>query len=130
MRARATPFTPPSMRRVWSPDLAGLGLEVAEVSSQARDRRDYLRRPDLGRMLDPDSRSALEQPGGGACELVIVVGDGLSPAAVNVHAVELVRQPVPRLAESGIGSAASWSHRARGSRSATRSAPCSARAWW
>ena len=34
--------------------LAGLGLPVGEVSSQARNRRDYLRRPDLGRMLDPD----------------------------------------------------------------------------
>src|SRR3954466_6726904 len=28
-------------------------LEPLSVSSQARNRRDYLRRPDLGRMLDP-----------------------------------------------------------------------------
>jgi ethanolamine ammonia-lyase small subunit len=82
--------------------LAGLGLRVAEVSSQARNRRDYLRRPDLGRMLDPDSRRALEQQGGGANEVVIVIGDGLSPAAVNVHAVELVRHLAPRLTETGI----------------------------
>ena len=41
--------------------LAGLGLQVAEVSSQAQNRRDYLRRPDLGRMLDADSRRVLEQ---------------------------------------------------------------------
>jgi ethanolamine ammonia-lyase small subunit len=82
--------------------LAGLGLPVGEVSSQARNRRDYLRRPDLGRMLDPDSRRALEQQGGGANEVVIVIGDGLSPAAVNVHAVELVRHLVPRLTETGI----------------------------
>src|SRR3954463_6459899 len=44
--------------------LAGLGLEVSEVSSQAGGRRDYLRRPDLGRMLDADSRRALERRGG------------------------------------------------------------------
>lgn len=82
--------------------LAGLGLHVIEVSSQARNRRDYLRRPDLGRMCDPDSRRALEQHGGDGNDLVIVIGDGLSPAAVNVHAVELVRHLVPRLAEANI----------------------------
>jgi len=31
-----------------------------------------------------------------------VIGDGLSPAAVNVHAVELARTLVPRLAEARI----------------------------
>ena len=83
--------------------LAGLGLQASQVSSQARNRRDYLRRPDLGRMCDADSRRALEPHGGGANDLVIVIGDGLSPAAVNVHAVELVRHLVPRLTESKIG---------------------------
>lgn len=81
--------------------LTGLGLQVSEVSSQAQSRRDYLRRPDLGRMLDADSRRALEQQSG-AGGIVIVVGDGLSPAAVNIHAVELVRHLAPRLNEAGI----------------------------
>ncbi|HMH61015.1 MAG TPA: ethanolamine ammonia-lyase light chain EutC, partial [Bradyrhizobium sp.] len=39
---------------------------------------------------------------GGPCQLAIVVGDGLSPSAVNAHAVELVRSLVPRLAADGI----------------------------
>jgi ethanolamine ammonia-lyase small subunit len=82
-------------------ELAGLGLDVRTVSSQARNRADYLRRPDLGRMLDADSRRALEKPGG-AGEIAIVIGDGLSPAAVNGHAAELVRHLVPRLTEAGI----------------------------
>ena len=82
--------------------LAELGLQVIEVSSQARNRRDYLRRPDLGRMLDANSRRALEQQGGGAGELVIVIGDGLSPAAVNVHAVELVGHLARRLTEANV----------------------------
>ena len=82
--------------------LAGLGLQVSEVSSQAQSRRDYLRRPDLGRMLDADSRRALEKQSGSASEIVIVIGDGLSPAAVNVHAVQLVRHLAPRLTEAGI----------------------------
>ena len=82
-------------------ELAALGFEVRTVSSQARNRRDYLRRPDLGRMLDADSRRALEKPGG-AGKTAVVIGDGLSPAAVNVHAVELVRHLAPRLTEAGI----------------------------
>jgi ethanolamine ammonia-lyase small subunit len=82
--------------------LTGLGLAPALLSSQARNRRDYLRRPDLGRMLDPASRRVLADRGAIPCQLAIVIGDGLSPAAVNVHAVELVRTLEPRLKETGI----------------------------
>src|SRR4030095_12261822 len=82
--------------------VTGLGLQAGEVSSQAQSRRDYLRRPDLGRMLAADSRRALERQNGSAGEVVIVIGDGLSPAAVNVHAVELVCHLAPRLTEAGL----------------------------
>ncbi len=80
----------------------GLGVRPVQVSSQARDRKEYLRRPDLGRMLDQPSKHLLENGDGGPCQLAIVVGDGLSPSAVNAHAVELVRSLVPRLAADGI----------------------------
>ncbi|MGF6309392.1 ethanolamine ammonia-lyase small subunit [Bradyrhizobium sp. i1.8.4] len=82
--------------------LAGLGLAPREVSSQARSRRDYLRRPDLGRMLDSASRRSLEGSGITACPCAVVIGDGLSPTAVNVHAVELIRHFLPRLAADKI----------------------------
>ncbi|MCA6110146.1 ethanolamine ammonia-lyase subunit EutC [Bradyrhizobium cenepequi] len=72
--------------------LNDLGLQPLQVSSQVRDRRDYLRRPDLGRMLDPESRRALESHGKASGQLALVIGDGLSPTAVNIHAVELVRR--------------------------------------
>src|SRR3954464_4444701 len=49
--------------------LSGLGLQVGEVFSQARNRRDYLRRPDLGRMLDADSRRVLEKQSGSVSEI-------------------------------------------------------------
>src|ERR1700716_531906 len=84
-------------------DLTGRGLGALEVSSQAQNRRDYLRRPDLGRMLDAGSRRSLADRSGDPCELAVVIGDGLSPAAVNVHAVELVRNLAARFAEAGIG---------------------------
>ena len=82
--------------------LGDLGLEALGVCSCARSRKDYLRRPDLGRTLDPASRHLLASHSGGSCQLAIVVGDGLSPAAVNAHAVALVRSLVPQLAADGI----------------------------
>jgi ethanolamine ammonia-lyase small subunit len=82
--------------------LNGLGLQPVQLSSQARNRGDYLRRPDLGRMLDPASRDLLAGHSGRPHQLAILIGDGLSPAAVNVHAVELVRHLAARLTEAGI----------------------------
>jgi ethanolamine ammonia-lyase small subunit len=77
--------------------LDALGLRALQVSSCAQDRKAYLRRPDLGRQLDPVSRDLLASQNCGRCELAIVIGDGLSPSAVNAHAVELVRVLIPRL---------------------------------
>jgi ethanolamine ammonia-lyase small subunit len=82
--------------------LNGLGLQALEVGSDARSRQDYLRRPDLGRTLDRDSQQMLAGRSRGSCRLAVVVGDGLSPAAVNAHAVALVRSLAPRLAVDGI----------------------------
>ena len=82
--------------------LADLGLAAVGVCSRAPDRTDYLRRPDLGRMLDPASRDMLASHAGGACQLAIVIGDGLSPTAVHAHAVQLVRHLMPCLAAEGI----------------------------
>src|ERR1700722_8873254 len=82
--------------------LKDLGVEACDVASCARDRKDYLRRPDLGRMLDPASQRLLTDQTGGSRQLVIVIGDWLSPAAVNAHAIEGLRSLVPRLAADGI----------------------------
>ena len=85
-----------------SSGLSDLGLEALAVHSRAENRQDYLRRPDLGRTLDPESRHLLASRGAGACRLAIVIGDGLSPAAVNAHAVHVVRRLIPRLAAEAI----------------------------
>jgi ethanolamine ammonia-lyase small subunit len=82
--------------------LHDLGLEAFGVRSRARDRKEYLRRPDLGRTLDPASQHLLANRNGGPCRLAIVVGDGLSPAAVHAHAVQLIRNLVPQLARDKI----------------------------
>jgi ethanolamine ammonia-lyase small subunit len=82
--------------------LGELGVAAFEVCSRARSRKDYLRRPDLGRILDQASHDLLASRTGSSCQLAIVLGDGLSPTAVNAHAVELVRSLIPRLAVNGI----------------------------
>ncbi|MGY4290939.1 ethanolamine ammonia-lyase small subunit [Bradyrhizobium sp. LM2.7] len=78
--------------------LGELGLAVTEVRSRAADRLDYLRRPDLGRQLDAGSADALAQLATTPSPLAVVIGDGLSAAAVNGHAVALLKSLLPRLA--------------------------------
>lgn len=80
-------------------DLRALGLIVTEARSQAVDRRDYLRRPDLGRQLDAGSVELLARHASELCQLALVIGDGLSAAAVHAHAVALVSHLLPLLAE-------------------------------
>ena len=82
--------------------LDDLGLAAFNVRSRARNRKEYLARPDLGRMLDPASQQLLAGRDGGPCRLAVVIGDGLSPSAVNAHALELVRGLMARLAGDGI----------------------------
>jgi len=77
--------------------LAELGLETIEVASDATDRALYLRRPDYGRRLSQVSRALLEARGGEPVDLALVVGDGLSAAAVHAHAVALVAAILPHV---------------------------------
>ena len=69
-------------------DLRGQGLDAVAVASRAASRVEYLTRPDLGRQLTPDSRGALA--GGTGAGLCIVIGDGLSAIAAQMHAVPLI----------------------------------------
>ncbi len=73
-------------------------LRCVTVHSAAPDRTTYLRRPDLGRVLDASCHGLLaaerQQAG---CDLAFVVGDGLSPVAVQQHAGAMVRATLARL---------------------------------
>jgi len=82
-------------------EFRAIGLAVTEVRSRAVDRRDYLRRPDLGRQLDAGSAESLARAASTPCQLAIVIGDGLSAAAVHAHAVALVRHLLPLVADGG-----------------------------
>src|ERR1700710_3001053 len=58
--------------------LDALGLATLQASSLAQSRKQYLRRPDLGRKLDAASQDLLAGCRRGPYDLAIVVGDGLS----------------------------------------------------
>jgi len=83
--------------------LTDLGLRPLHVASRACDRQDYLKRPDLGRRLDqPSARLLAEREASSSGRLAIVIGDGLSPAAVHAHAVALMRKLLRQLADTGL----------------------------
>lgn len=68
---------------------AALGLPCISVHSAAPDRASYLRRPDLGRMLDAASRAALDPAG--TYDIGFVIADGLSALAIERHALPFLR---------------------------------------
>jgi ethanolamine ammonia-lyase small subunit len=77
---------------------AALGdLPHLTVHSAAADRATYLRRPDLGRRLDPASRAHLASLASPGYDAVFVVADGLSARAAEEHAAPLIRACLPAL---------------------------------
>ena len=82
-----------------------LGLKAHEVASRTETRVEYLRRPDLGRVLDDDSCNRLDARGATSCDIAFVIADGLSPAAVQNGAVGLVGHLLPHLGGLTIGPA-------------------------
>ncbi|HEU4376526.1 MAG TPA: ethanolamine ammonia-lyase subunit EutC [Telluria sp.] len=68
---------------------AALDVPSICVHSAAPDRATYLRRPDLGRKLDPASRAALDRPG--HYDIGFVIADGLSALAIERHALPFLR---------------------------------------
>jgi len=61
--------------------LEEMGLFVVE--SRARDRQEYLKRPDLGRKLTEESKRLLQERCVKKPDVQIFVGDGLSGAAIE-----------------------------------------------
>ena len=70
-------------------ELKQKGIDSISLSSAARDRDEYLKRPDLGRRLSDDSRQRLV-PWRADYDAAFVIADGLSALAVHRHAVPLL----------------------------------------
>ncbi len=81
--------------------IEALGFATLRVASAASSREAYLRRPDLGRRLSPGSRRDIETLPVAAVDLVLVVADGLSSAAIHAHAAALLAALRPAIAAAG-----------------------------
>ena len=80
----------------------GLGFDTVRVASAAPGRDAYLRRPDLGRSLAPESRERLAALDAPPRDLSIVVADGLSSAAIHAHTVPFLAALKPWIAREGL----------------------------
>ena len=78
-------------------DPAALGPGYLLAHSACPDRATYLQRPDLGRRLDEPSRVLLEAAAPAACNLALVVADGLSALAVEQNVQPFLDALLPRL---------------------------------
>jgi ethanolamine ammonia-lyase small subunit len=74
---------------------------LVEVTTQATSRQQFLARPDLGRKLDSASCTAIQQSCRPQPDVQIVVGDGLSSAAVVRQIPELLPRLETLIAERG-----------------------------
>ncbi len=96
-RAREAVWTPLDTEAIREA-LTAQGLESVEVRSNVTDRAEYLRRPDRGRMMNPESGAALD---GAGCDLAIVIADGLSATAVALNAVPMATALAERANRAG-----------------------------
>ena len=61
---------------------------MAEVQTKCRDKDEYLTRPDLGRTFDEENQKKIRAAISGTPKVQIVVGDGLSSAAITANAMD------------------------------------------
>jgi ethanolamine ammonia-lyase small subunit len=98
-RARDAVHEPLDQARLVA-DLEGLDLPVRAAVSAAEDRQTYLMRPDLGRRLAPEAETALAKDAG-HYDAAIVICDGLSARAVQMHARPVLAELLPALRTQG-----------------------------
>ena len=77
-------------------DLTPLGLPVLTIASQAKDRPQFLMRPDLGRQLPSEAEHTLGVKKG-TYDIAFVISDGLSASAAQKHAAPLLAEIIPAL---------------------------------
>ena len=76
------------------PLLVEASIPVLQLRSNAPDRGAYLRQPNLGRTLHPDSVAQLRPV---SCQLAIVIADGLSALAIERNAIPVLAHLIPKL---------------------------------
>lgn len=61
---------------------------MAEVQTKCQDKEEYLTRPDLGRQFDEENQAKIRAAVPGTPRVQLVVGDGLSSAAIVANAMD------------------------------------------
>lgn len=69
----------------------GLGEEALILDTPVGSRGEYLRRPDLGRILTRGSRTRLRNFNTGEADVALIVTNGLSSTAVERHGIPLLQ---------------------------------------
>lgn len=70
------------------PEDFGEKLGLISVQTRCKDKDEYLTRPDLGRCFDEENQKKIRQAVSGKPRVQIVVGDGLSSAAIMANAAD------------------------------------------
>ncbi len=78
-------------------------FDLFTVQTQVHDRQEYLLRPDLGRRLSAEARRILAERCVKNPQVQIVVGDGLSAAAINNNLPQIFPVITQGLKAAGIG---------------------------
>ena len=68
-----------------------LGEEALILDTPVAGRDEYLRRPDLGRILTGESKDRLKSAAAGAADIALIVTNGLSSTAVDRHGIPLLQ---------------------------------------
>jgi ethanolamine ammonia-lyase small subunit len=79
-------------------------IDTLLLHSSAADRQEYLQRPDKGRRLDAHSIETLRTVPASSLQkdVAIIIADGLSATAMNIHTLPLLTQLLPMLRAVGI----------------------------
>jgi ethanolamine ammonia-lyase small subunit len=86
--------------------IARLGL--FEVSTQAKDKKHFLARPEAGRALSEEARAEIAKRCARAPQLQVIYGDGLSATALNEHLESYHRALERELAGVGVRAGAAF----------------------
>ncbi len=81
--------------------LGDLGLAILKLKTRAETREEYIRRPDLGRVLQEESTEDLKKYSG-SYDLGVVLADGLSAIAIERNAPGFLKSFLPETSEMKI----------------------------
>jgi ethanolamine ammonia-lyase small subunit len=97
-RARDVIYAP-FQSEVLAQELQDAGFRSRRAWSQAKDRIEYLHRPDLGRRLSIQCIGDLQPSSNSSKRLTVVIADGLSSLAPKEHSLALLKILRPQLVE-------------------------------